>query len=96
MPAERAWDETNHAGDNRWTERCRCIILIVAPAVHHIIDNLLFVGKFYKLLAKLCPQPVPVVVQIAGSGAHFSLRLPHHVNACDSRDGYWLLNYLSI
>ena len=39
MPAERAWDETNHAGNNQWTERCQCIILIVEPTVHHIIDN---------------------------------------------------------
>ena len=39
MPAERAWDETNHAGNNRWTERCQCIILIVEPTLHHIIDN---------------------------------------------------------
>ena len=39
MPAERAWDETNHAGNNQWTERCQCIILIVESTVHHIIDN---------------------------------------------------------
>ena len=39
MPAERAWEETNHAGNNWWTERCQCIILIVEPTLHHIIDN---------------------------------------------------------
>ena len=53
--------------------------------MHHIIDNLLFVGRFYKLLAKLCPQPVPVVVEIVVSGARFSLRLPHYLNACDMK-----------
>ena len=42
--------------------------------------------KFYNLLAKLFPQPVPVVVQIVGSGAHFSLRLSHYLNACDGCD----------
>jgi len=47
--------------------------------------NQLFVGKFYKFLAKLCPQPVPVVVQIVESCARFSLLLPHYLNACDMK-----------
>ena len=79
MPAERSWGETNHAGDNWWTERCQYIILTVELTLHHFISKPLFVGKFFKLLARLCPWPVPVV-QIVGSGAYFSLHRPYYLN----------------
>ena len=43
MPAERAWGETNHAGDNRSTERIRCKFLTVKSTVCNVIDNSQFV-----------------------------------------------------
>ena len=51
MPAERAWGETNHAGDNRSTERIRCNFLTIKSTVCNVIDNSQFVMK--KILEKI-------------------------------------------
>ena len=39
MPAERAWGETDYAGDNRWTERFRSNFLIAKWTVCNLIEK---------------------------------------------------------